>query len=185
MTFEEFAEQNEINATMPAIDSRGPDSDFSKIAIHYAVTLTMCNETLKTRILWQGQYSTGFGNAEQWARKNLSKFGFGYGGAQMRDMIKTPLPYGKKYRDDSEYVQTIRKVAGKHMRIPVADILCSLQMDISDCDQTFADWATGLGYDPDSIKARGIWETCNDIRRGLRDGMGQAVFDQFAECEES
>jgi hypothetical protein len=183
MTFEDFATQHEITATMQAVDTRHDTSgdSFAATAVHYAVTLTMGTDTLKTRVLWQGNYSTGFGNAESWARKNLSKFGFG----QMRDQLRHPLPFGKRYRDDSDYVQTVRRVAGKHMRIPVAGILCSLQMDVSGSDQCFADWAGDLGYDSDSIKARDIWETCNNIRRGLRDAMGQETFNAFLDCEES
>ncbi len=153
----------EIAMIIQPIDNRSNGDSFSATAIHYRceISLPKGEKRLHPFVI---EYSCGFGIAEQWARKNTSKF---LGNSYVRDFLKNPLSFGKRWRDDSEYVQTVRRVASKHFRPDKMDVLMSCVMDAQTSDQSFEDWADDLGYDLDSISAKKIWEECNRIRRSL------------------
>jgi hypothetical protein len=60
------------------------------------------------------------------------------------------------------------------------DIFGSLLSDAAGADVPFVEWAADLGYSDDSISAKRIWETCNDIRRALARMLGPD-FERAAE----
>lgn len=57
------------------------------------------------------------------------------------------------------------------------DVLNCLILDASGVDQPFEDWASDLGYDPDSRKAEAVYRACQDTRYKLRDLLGEPAFD--------
>lgn len=65
---------------------------------------------------------------------------------------------------------------GKRDRVRVAiepsteNVIHSLIMDI--VDEPFEDWAANLGYDPDSIKAKAIYDECVEHTMKLRQWLG-------------
>lgn len=184
MTYEEFAAQHGVTIESHWLASRVdiPADQFSKLACHYQVTLT-CNG----RTIFNGPYSVGIGVIENWAKKNLGKIPPGYrpyGHFNLREALTNPLPYGKRYRDDSPYYEGLREMAAKHYRPGVGEILECIASDAAGADESFADWAANYGYSDDSIKAKAIWESCNAIRRTLRDGLGPEKYAQLIECEE-
>lgn len=64
----------------------------------------------------------------------------------------------------------------------VADVLYSLVQDSSALDSgSFPDWASELGYDPDSRKAERTYNQCIEIGRTLRDLFGHAGFATLRE----
>jgi hypothetical protein len=129
--------------------------------MHYMTTLMMGD-----KVIWHGEYSVGIGFAERWAEKNPWK-------AERRTGWYK-LPYGQRFRKDSKIWDKLRKVAAPHCAPDAYDVLCSLHSDAILSDQPFADWASDLGYDDDSIKAKAMWEACNDTRRTLMLNMGNA-----------
>lgn len=199
MTFEEFAKRHNVTIESTPIDRRsrplgmGGNDDWDKTAIHNAVALKIGD-----RLLWQGEYSRGIGHAEAWARDPNRKewrrvIDRETGESRMdwrayRGSIRMatgwePLPYGKRYRPDAEPLQKLRALYAAKVPPTVADVLESLRCDISESDQPFSDWAGDLGYSDDSISAKEIWETCNDIRRAFQRAMTAEQFAEFEECE--
>ncbi len=64
----------------------------------------------------------------------------------------------------------------------VAEILCSLASDSSVLDYaSFEDWAPCLGYDPDSISAKAIYDQCLKIGLALRNNLGNEKFETLCE----
>ena len=63
-----------------------------------------------------------------------------------------------KYETRSLIVQLGR---GNNEDAPTAaDVLNCLKSDASAADESFADWCSSFGYDPDSMRARGIYDAC-------------------------
>lgn len=64
----------------------------------------------------------------------------------------------------------------------LADILHSLLMDASAIDEgSFEDWASSLGYDPDSRKAEATWKAYVETGLKLRSALGDDAFRRFQE----
>lgn len=185
MTYDEFVTVHGITLTATPLASRTDGAEgFSPNAMHY-----QCALEHKGRTIWAGQYSAGIGIIEQWARlqprsKVPAEFSSWGGHFNLWEALRKPLPYGKRYRNDSEYYAGLRAMAAKHWRPSPQDILTCVAMDSAGCDIPFTDWAPDYGYSDDSIKAKRIWEACNDTRRALRDGLGQDLFFELMECEE-
>lgn len=194
--FEAFAARHGITLTAQHIPARtdgfGQDNGDRPAPVHFHVILTMGNRTL-----WSGEYSVGIGHAEAYARENLNRCR-AIGGAKFVDQVRHPLPYGKRYLPSADYwthcralyvraVERQGKPDGPKRTYPyvltAAEILLSLQMDVASSDQPFPDWAADYGYSDDSIKARKVWEACNDTRRALQSALGDA-WAEFEGLEE-
>jgi hypothetical protein len=64
-----------------------------------------------------------------------------------------------------------------------ADVLYSLALDASVLDSaTFEEWASELGYDPDSRSAEKIYRACLEIALKLRAAIGDAGLEQLREA---
>lgn len=62
----------------------------------------------------------------------------------------------------------------------LSDVLYSFSMDATAINEaSFADWASSLGYDTDSIKANEIWKTCIEIGLKLRAALGEVGFTEL------
>lgn len=183
MTFEEFYKQHKVTVDLRPIPSRTDGSDFTgddktPEPCHFAFTLNRDGKSV-----YSGEYSVGAGIAEAWARKNKSRFNTC--GHTTRDFLSNPPPRNRSIAPRSDYWNDIREQFGRAVArdasiLPAHGILTSLVMDGMGSDQNFADWAGDLGYSDYSIKAKAIWEACNDIRRSLN-----SVFPaDLWECEE-
>lgn len=194
--FAKFAKRHNITLESVPIESRsqalgfGDNPEWNQTAIHNAVTLKIGD-----RLLWQGEYSRGIGHAETWARdpkrmewratreRESGDLVYGwkrYGGFSISMATGwEPLPFGKRYRPDAKPLQKLRALYAKKCPPDVADILESLQLDISGADQDFADWAFEYGYSDDSIRAKAIWESVNDTRRAFQRAMSPAQLAEF------
>ena len=78
---------------------------------------------------------------------------------------------------ESDMVKVKAKLAAKYQP-NFNDILAGLISDAQGSDQEFAEWASDLGYDSDSIKAKAIWDQCNDTRRFLERAFSADSLDQ-------
>lgn len=62
------------------------------------------------------------------------------------------------------------------------DVMYSLVMDSDVLNYTgFADWAENVGFDPDSIKAKAIYDQCIEHALRLRNNLGDAAFAKLQE----
>lgn len=62
----------------------------------------------------------------------------------------------------------------------LADILHALLLDAGAIDEgSFEDWASSLGYDPNSRKAESIWRACIETGLKLRAALGDERFRRF------
>lgn len=179
--FEAFAKKWGYTTSAVPIPHR---DEWDSPAIHWVVTLTCdAGETV-----WVGKYSKGIGHAESWVRdpknKRAAKLSAIVGRGSLWECYNPPLPYGKRYRDDSAPVKALIKLYGKKHTPSPAEILLSLQLDARDCDVPFEHWANWLGYDSDSIKTKKVWEECNDSRRQLNAMMTREQLTEFWELEE-
>lgn len=67
----------------------------------------------------------------------------------------------------------------------VADVLHSLMLDASALDAgTFEDWCAELGFDSDSIKARGMYDACIAEALKLRAAFGEKTLSELRELFE-
>jgi hypothetical protein len=74
----------------------------------------------------------------------------------------------------------VSSLGGAPLLPDICDVLSSLALDGSAInDDGFADWASNLGYDTDSIKARDIYQTCLDTGLKLRAAFGEAGFGEL------
>lgn len=64
----------------------------------------------------------------------------------------------------------------------VADVVYCFLLDSSDTDETFEEWAAGLGYDPDSRTAEKIFNSCRDTASALRRAFTPAELDALKEA---
>lgn len=62
------------------------------------------------------------------------------------------------------------------------DVLGSLRSDCEAGDQLFEDFCDDFGYDSDSRKAHGIWETCQRVHYELRNLFGRK-YTEFIETD--
>lgn len=182
--FEQFAKDHGIEIIAANIAARPDQSDdWSKDAIHFHVTLTRVpagtNPDRAPNIVYTGFYSVGSAHPMMWAEKNKGKLGYRVRSALQRVKENAPRSiYAENARGE------IREAYAKAAPLTAADILLSLQMDAMGCDQPFTDWAADLGYSDDSIKARKIWDACNDTRRALQAAFGRELFEAFEALEE-
>lgn len=63
-----------------------------------------------------------------------------------------------------------------------ADVVSSLVLDGSACDETFEDWCSNFGSDTDSRKALETYLACQEGGKKIRRLLG-ADFDKFAQLE--
>ncbi len=183
MTYAEFCKKHDIkvSACVGSLTLLGRSEEWGATATHHMVTLSAGD-----RVIWSGWYSMGFAHAERWARKNVHRVSAQAGcySVDVADLLRNPLPFGKRHNPEGRYVTAVRKSAVKWMKPDVANVLMSLAMDSRDSDQPFEDWAPDFGYDTDSRKALEIWNACNDIRRALNSGLGDELMNELTECEE-
>lgn len=66
-------------------------------------------------------------------------------------------------------------------RPSLTDVLGSLIRDAVDPAETFEDWASNYGYEPDSIKAHKTWEVCCDFYRKLVRAFGREQLERMQE----
>jgi hypothetical protein len=59
------------------------------------------------------------------------------------------------------------------------DVLSCLVSDSYGLDQPFEDWASDLGYDPDSRKAEKIFNTCKKQTEKLKRFLGEKLFEEI------
>lgn len=83
---------------------------------------------------------------------------------------------------DRQMRGTFRMGTGHKGKAPTtADVLNCLAMDAASVENAsgFADWATDLGFDPDSIKARNCYRQCvrqsTSLRRFLTEPLYQSL----------
>lgn len=61
------------------------------------------------------------------------------------------------------------------------DVLHCLLMDADAIDYTFADWCDNLGYDSDSMKAKGIYDDCLKNAILIRQSLGDKKMSELRE----
>jgi hypothetical protein len=89
----------------------------------------------------------------------------------------------KKFSDGrpDPYEQRLAMESGKHVGPPptCADVLGNLASDASMADNaaTYEDFASELGYDPDSRKGERIYQACRKIADDLRRFLGNVDYD--------
>jgi len=182
----EFAELHGITMTAQSVADRPDtlgDSDWHKNADHFFITLFRLPSGFSPDrdplVLWSGFYSTGSGHPMPWAKENRRA---------LNHSTRIALERAKNSRPNSLYAEEARRMVREAYKkaapIKIEDVLLSLQMDCSGWFETFEDWAEGLGYDSDSIKAKGIFDACQDIARTMRRGLGADVFEKFQDLEE-
>jgi len=140
------------------IPARTDGSEFSKDAAHYRYAITI------GKAATSGEFTQGWGNYSRHVRGIMP--GLWYHGDA--DQIKAALNGNKAItiRAGESLERTKVWLARKHPP-ELVDIVQCLLMDSAGSDLPFAEWAGDYGYSDDSIKAKAIWEKCNDIRRWL------------------
>lgn len=105
-------------------------------------------------------FFTGLGLRAPATERDKKTARFEFGGLLDRD-IKQRTIYGKRYLD---WVESTRKPAAPH----VADVLHSLILDMSACEQSFNGWCADMGMSDDSIKALETYRACQENADKLR-----------------
>ena len=63
------------------------------------------------------------------------------------------------------------------------DVLGCLLLDCDALDYEFEEWASNLGFDPDSRKAEKTYKFCRDVGNRLQNFLGAEAFDELRNCE--
>lgn len=157
-----------IEVETTAIEKRSDNwnSEYSHTQTHYEFTV-------KTKHgQHQGQYSKGCADVIKLAKRKTHFAHYPFHGD--RDLVLDILEGKRKLSDPkSEQWRAFMYQAAKVLHPDPVDILWSLLCDASGSDQFFEDWALELGYSDDSIKAKEVWEICNDTRRFLMLAFGE------------
>jgi hypothetical protein len=122
-------------------------------------------------------YSTGIAHCPAY-KAPISRMGYQH--SLMRDgAISHEIETGKTW------VESFGGM-GKRIDPPAfAEVLASLAMDASVLDEaTFEDWASSLGYEPDSRKAEAIYRACLEIALRLRSALGDNGLSDLREAAE-
>lgn len=95
------------------------------------------------------------------------------------DHYKVTLKRGRK-----RMTLTYSKGYGHTGEPPAVDeVLCCLAQDVGYEGESFEDFCSNFGYDPDSRKASRIFEACNRQTQKLRNFLGD-TFEELMGCEE-
>jgi hypothetical protein len=90
------------------------------------------------------------------------------GGNLPPDLGTPPRPYHVKGSRLCIMSAEILEKQTKPTPPDLANVLHCLLMDSSAADETFQDWCSDCGYDPDSRKALDTYLTCQDMAHNLR-----------------
>lgn len=191
MNFGDFCEIHEITMTAQSRSARTDRvaDNWDETAFHFWVELK-----IKDRPLWSGFYSVGAGHPTFWAstgapvpadapaniRNKAYRAKCAY---QNMDQKPTTLTRGFNVFDQRP-LDEIKEAYAACAPIDVADVFQSLVMDCGDADESFNDWAEGLGYNPDSRKAFETYQACQDIARQLRSSLGLDLFAEALKLDE-
>ena len=95
-------------------------------------------------------------------------------------------PRGFGWRTEDAVVEAFgRALAGARWLPDPVDIVWCLFVDSGALDYaSFEDWAGDLGFDSDSIKAKGMYDACLAVGLFLRSGVGEAGLSHMAELFE-
>jgi hypothetical protein len=110
-------------------------------------------------ILRDFDFFTGIGLREPATRFDRMKAAYGFPGLTEKDK-KGATAYGRRYLAE---VEKLRKPKAPH----AADVLYNLLLDSSAMQMSFDEWCDDYGYDNDSRKAEGIFDTCRVNARAL------------------
>lgn len=185
MTPEEFVKAHNVTLTTHLVDrryDRYDDQQRHKLAIHWHITLMIGD-----RVGWRGYYSHGIGYAEQWITrrpKTVKERNAQHKFKLVHGTKAYPLPWNKRYPDDSDIIRDLRAAYGSAVTPSPAEVIQALQLDAGNSDQSFEDWCYEFGMNPDSIKDKRMWETCNDTRRSLKAAMDPIAWSDFESMQE-
>lgn len=126
------------------------------------------------RPLWLGAFRLGTGHRGPFPPESNS-----WGGVPRNWPFDASLYYALKANRnlvDKQIVADASAWIANHNKVrpSLADVLHSLLSDARGSDEAFPDWCSELGYSDDSIKARGIYDTCLEIASALRRGIPTA-----------
>lgn len=143
------------------VSARQDASPDFKDAIHFRVSVARGD-----RAVWSGDYSVGRGFVHTWVRENQNRPQPAF------DRIKADdLPSVGARSMTLHQEETLNRAIEKFKRaapVKAGDVLISLATDASGSDVPFAEWAADLGMSDDSIRAKRMWEACNETRRALQ-----------------
>jgi hypothetical protein len=150
--------------------SRSRNADKKEPSLNWKVTLVR-----KGREILTTDYGAGCGHCPSYKRakspfkQTVDEF----------DAIKRECETGREARIGSEYWQW----KGKPILPKQLDVIHSL---ISDSDvlnySTYEDWASNLGYDPDSRKGEAIYRACLEIALKMRNAIGDDGMTKLQEA---
>jgi hypothetical protein len=107
-----------------------------------------------------------------------------YGGVEIPEgWTRDTHPYKVKLTYQGRSFTTPFFQGSAHTKEPTAaDVLSCVCMDASFGEQSFEDFCSDLGYDPDSRKAEQTWKTCVRMAPKVRRLLGKD-FEMFANAE--
>lgn len=145
------------------------NADEKHPTINWTVSLYKVQSDDYHRLVWRGGYSQGTAylrTPERFKPTNLDGV----------NAIRQACEYGKGFYASSLAADVFA------VEPTLVDVLVSLLMDASAIDEpSFEDWASSLGYDPDSRKAHAIWQACIETALKLRAAVGDEKFQAMRE----
>lgn len=148
--------------------------DWPKGWFHWRFTATAPNGAT-----YRGGYSAGVGAVAMMAERQGFKAKYPkYGAlteAEFRRLVGGGWQRSRLSLAEESAFAEIKRQWRKNVSPDVTDIISSLAMDAANSDQSFSDWCAEYGYSDDSIKAKAVWETCNEARRFLERAFGDRI----------
>lgn len=139
---------------------------------------------------WSSWFSTGCGWVER--KKKPSFLGIGIGPVTKKDLDAlegrvTFNPLTNRLEKSGRITLFQDEVLNSYFQIKqptIFDIIECLMMDASAIHyDTFEDWASDAGYDPDSRKAEEIFYSCRRTAKEFRAFIGAEKFSELQEAE--
>jgi hypothetical protein len=147
----------------------------SEMSLNWRVTLLRNGREVLTT-----DYSAGTGHCPAY-KADIKAMGHSNSlmrGEAIHQECETGLPSLPR-SDGSVYINR----SGKPILPDPLDVLHSLVMDSDALDHsTYEDWASDLGYDPDSRKGEAIYRACLEIALKMRNGIGEDGLAQLREA---
>lgn len=178
----DFAEKLGISLTFERIDSN-PVMDRSDEMFNWRVTL-ICDERSESF-----NFSTGAGHIQAKPKNKWFPSSY-YPIGQLKKASETSVYYNFKekrfqpnFRGCSAYDIELYAKVFEAKPPSIDDVLGCLALDASVLDDTFANWCSNFGYDPDSRKAFNIWNACMDNTLRFKNLIGADNLEALRKIE--
>lgn len=132
--------------------------------------------------IWRGEYSLGVGHVKNPTRYDAYPLGLTQDETYALNTLR--MKPSAQLKDKQLWANTAAKLAAAQKVAPKLNDVCHSLISNGAAffdGQRFEDWASDLGYDPDSRKAENTFRLCDEIGRALSRHLSRDQIDGLRE----